>query len=488
MKKIIKLTIILSVLLLSMLVITSCSRSNAYATVEENGYNVSVRFDIGEGMFSSQNDLVLVNVFNLDNHKDTNNDGNKEIYLLPPDDKENLDQEAFDIGYGGHYFVGWYTERYKMTNENGEYIDKNGNVCSESEAAYYYGNRWDFSKPLEVSPSPDEAYKEKYDDDKYSAQNPVLTLYAAWIPLTRFEIYVPNDITGEYEIWDADVKDDNVNYILSSSLEIPDWNKETGKLKKVSKFPSIDGKTFDKAYYDIECTQPVQTTQTADGNFIYGNIDYEKSILLSDTVKIYTTWLDGTYYNIYNPQSLMDNASANGIYIIHNDLEFDEDLSGRWNVSAFATETFNGQLLSADRNNYKIKNLALYNFKNTESGGIFSSLGSSAQIKNITFENATYTVNKVASSNKIISFGLLAGTYEDGVIIENVSFTGESAIRITPDAILQSKAMEIRLGAVFGNQELMGIDCTNIFVGLSGTSDTVEIIYDNKTGYVEIKK
>ena len=113
MKKLIKLTIILSVLLLSMLIMSSCSKSNAYASVEEEGYNVSVRFDIGEGMFSSQNDLVLVNVFNLDNQKDTNNDGKKEIYLLPPDDKTNLDKEAFDIGYSGHYFVGWYTERYK---------------------------------------------------------------------------------------------------------------------------------------------------------------------------------------------------------------------------------------------------------------------------------------------------------------------------------------------------------------------------------------
>lgn len=487
MKKLIKLTIILSVLLLSMLIMSSCSKSNAYASVEEEGYNVSVRFDIGEGMFSSQNDLVLVNVFNLDNQKDTNNDGKKEIYLLPPDDKTNLDKEAFDIGYSGHYFVGWYTERYKMTNENGEYIDQNGSVCSESDAAYYYANRWDFSKPLEVSPTPDEAYREKYGDNEYSASNPVLTLYAAWVPLTKFEIYVPN-ATGKYEIWDANAENNDVDYILSSSLEIPDWNTETGKLKKVSKFPTLEGKTFDKAYYDVECTQPVQTAQTENGNFIYGNIDYEKGILKSDTVKIYTTWLDGTYYHIYNPQSLVDNADANGIYIIHNDLSFDEESSGKWNVSAFATEKFNGSICSADGNNYKIQNLELYNFKNTESGGIFATLGSSARIENITFENATYTVNKAASSKIIVHFGLLAGTYEDGVVLKNVSFTGESAIRMTPDSILKSMATEIRLGPVFGNQVNMGIDCSNIFVGLSGTSDSVEIIYDNESGAVEIKK
>ncbi len=454
MKRITKILFVSLLLLLVSACIVSCSSNDAYKKINKEGYNVSVKFDIGKGMFEGRSELVLVDVFNLDNEK-TGADGQKEISLLSPD-SEKRGGEALKYTYNGHYFVGWYAERTLRQDDAGNFLDEYGNICKEEEASYTYSKKWDFgSNKLTVDP-----------DKKYSAEEPVLTLYAAWVPFTQFEIYAEN-AEGIFEPLNIDGK----GHVLSSSLEIPQWSKSTGKLSN-SNFPTVEGKTFDSAYFDEACENPITESE------ILGNIDYEKGILKSTSIKVYTKWLEGTWYKIYNAQALARINDTGANYIICDDLDFK---SVNWSNTKFAKEGFFGQLLSEEGSTYKLSGITSSNNKESD-GGIFRILGDNAQIKNVIFENITFKVEEVPPK-KAITFGLLAGTASDSAMLENVTFEGENTIIINPACLAQSMRY---IGLIFGQGDSMDIDMTSIDCKLSAESATYTLDVNKTTGHVDV--
>ncbi|MBE6547427.1 MAG: hypothetical protein E7667_00915 [Ruminococcaceae bacterium] len=459
MKKIIKISIVLVMLLLSIFVITSCSRKDAYSDITDKGYTVSVKFDIGDGMFEGRNDLVLVDVFNLSKEK-SDDSGNKVIKILDPNSTLRGD-EAFEYNYSGHYFVGWYQERYPLEDEQGNMLDEYGNITTDPEQqAYYYQKKWDFEKDrLSVDPS-----------KEYSPEEPCLTLYAAWVPLTKFEIYAPNE-SGEFEL--LDIPDNDEDCIKASALNIPQWDKQSGELISVG-FPTIDNKTFNKAYSSPECTDEYEITSST----VLGHIDEEKGILISDTVKIYTTWLDGTWYKIYNAGVLANKTDENANYEICANLDFS---SIRWSDTMFASKTFNGTLCSEEGSNYKLSGIFVRATGVEDATGIFHSLGENSVIKNITFENTALSVSGLTKDN-ILNLGLIASLKPDGAVFENVEFSGTNVITIDTAGINAIKKHSV--GLVFGSGDCSNIAMNNIDCVPVDENAPVKIIVDYETGTV----
>lgn len=423
MKRSFKILLIISTLLMLLLLITSCSSGDAYKKIQKEGYNVSVKFDIGKGMFAGREELVLVDVFNLDNEA-SNANGQKEISLLSPDD-ELRGSEAFGIACSGHYFVGWYQNRYEVKDADGNAVtDDDGNTL------YTYSDKWDFaSDKLVLDPK-----------GNYSANAPVLTLYAAWVPLTSFEIYAPDE-SGTFR---------ELTTITASSFKLPQWNKSTGKLSASEL--TLDGKTLDGIYFDEACTKPVTDSE------IYGNVDYSTGTLASPAVKLYTTWLDGVWYKIYNAQSFVNIGELNASYEICADLDFS---NVSWQNSSFVSGTFNGTICSEGDNVYKLSNIKSHNLEQT-SGGIFREIGDNATIKNVTFENTSYTITKVPFRTQSVSFGLFAGKVHDSAVIENVSFIGDCKISVQDNCLKEVSRRIVE--AVFGTGNSRDIAADNIVI------------------------
>lgn len=409
MKKILKFTAVLSLLIFSVLMIAACSLDDPYKKINNEGYTVSVKYDIGNGKFSDR-DLVLVDAFNLNNEK-TNADGKKEITLIPPD-SDLRKGEKLEMTNSGYTFVGWYKNRTEVTNPDGS-------------TGYTYSGMWDFSRDkLILDPN-----------GKYSPETPTMTLYAAWVPLTQFEIYC-KDANGSFKL---------ETVVEATSLELPQWVKSTGKLSTTN-FPSFKGKTFDAAYLDENCTVPAPTE-------ILSDINYETGTLHTNTIKVYTTLLDGSWYKIHSAKSMASINDPDAHYIICSDLDFSEVA---WSKTKFA-DKFNGTI-STDGEKYKLSNInATYipDSKLKTYGGIFKEIGESAVIENVTFDNVSFTFDAAINGVKTdtLFIGLLAGNLADGAVVRNIDFIGENIIRVDDSKIIvsESNTVEINVYPLVGN-------------------------------------
>ncbi len=426
---------------------TACSKwETPYKTLDESGYTVSVRFDANGGSFAgSPEEVYVVDVFNVDNMKQ-DADGNKVTPLISPDDPVREDK-AFGISKNGYYFAGWYSSRSLRVDASGNPLDEYGvpTAVSGKNQGYTYAGRWDFDKDLlKIDPN----------SVPESSEENVLTLYAAWIPYTVYEIYTP---------------DENGNYTLAETvsaieLKLPEWNDKTGKLT-LGKFPEIKGKTLDKVYYDKDCTQLVTDT-------VKGEVDYESGTSLTQSVKLYTTWLDGSWYKITQADQLYKINDLEGHYIIAADLDFTRKM---W-PSAFATGTFKGSIASADGNIYKISNVSVN--QTAENGGLFGKLDAFASIKNVVFENASFTIG--SGSRKPATYGLLAGTVAAETTIENVSVSGKMIIS---DSCLPGN---YTIGLLFGTGYNGQIDISSIECEYDESSVKISVEVDKQTGEISL--
>lgn len=432
---------------------TACSKwDTPYKTLDKSGYTVSVRFDANGGSFAgSPEEVYVIDVFNINNMKE-DADGNRTTPLISPDDPVREDK-AFGISKNGYYFAGWYSSRTPRVDDQGNALDEYGvqTVISGKNQGYTYAGRWDFDKDLlKVDPS----------EIPESSEKNVLTLYAAWIPYTVYEIYTP---------------DENGNYSLSETvsaieLKLPEWNEKTGKLT-LGKFPEIKGKTLDKIYYDKECTQEVTGA-------VKGEVDYESGTSLTQSVKLYTTWRDGDWYRITQADQLYKINDLEGHYIIAADLDFSRKM---W-PSAFTTGAFKGSITSVDGNIYKISNVSVVqnNGISTMTGGLFGKLDASASITNVTFENISYTIS--SGSNKTdATFGLLAGTVASETNLENVSVSGKLVIEdscYAPNNYI--------IGLLFGRGYNGQIDISSIECEYDENSTKITVEVDKQTGEVTL--
>ena len=415
---------VLLVLVMVLGIVGCAANENPYRTNDDSGYNVSVKFDANGGFFST-NTSVIVDSYNLaDLPKDANGDAN--IPLLDPSDPTR-GKEAFTAVKNGYFLAGWYAQR-NGEGENATYADK-----------------WNFATDtLNVKA-----------DGAYTASEPVLTLYAVWMPLLEIEIYDLN--TGS-----------KVNSATFSPLEVdmekiqlPAWDEKTGSML-LGKFPKYDGYTWGDVYLDAEGTQKVETPTVAHT----GTVDYDTATVENGVMKLYVDYREGEWYRITSAKQLVSNASVSGNYILEADLDFTDLI---W-PTALMHGNFTGTIQG---NGHKISNVTITQTSNSKvNTGLFGQLTENATISDVTFENATLII---AGGTRVpgASFGLLAGTASADANITNVSVSGK--VQIDAKAYFSTDDYVIGLLCGMGEPEVTAdITCEVIGDDAGSLTATVE--------------
>ncbi len=439
MKQKIKVLLLTALTLGSMCLFTACgSEQTPYEINDEENYTVSVKYDANGGVFTT-NTSVIVDSYNISDMKAE--DGVVEIPLITPDDKSR-GNDAFKATKSGYFLAGWYSQR----TEDGK--DEDGKTL------YTYGDKWDFEEDvLEVDV-----------DKTYSSQEPVITLYAAWVPLFEIEFYSLG--SGEY------INSYEYDPTLVEEIKIPTWNEETGAVEMYN-FPENDGYTFNGAYYDEAGTQQIVSTLEH-----IGEVNEETGTADETVMKIYVDWLEGEWYHIYTVEQFLDNASIKGNYEIHADLDFTDE---NW-PSSLMYGNFAGSIKG---NGHKFTNIELKQTNNSKvNAGLFGNLTEEASITDLTFENVTFTIEKgtrVAGA----SFGLLAGTLSNDAHLLNVNILN-GVIQIDSSCYFGVNDYSIGLLCGTGNAAVVpnaqitcvptGDNPENVKISIEGNDVTVEIL------------
>ncbi len=420
-----------------------------YKGLDEKGYTVSVRFDACGGSFAgSPNEVYVVDVFDPSAYK-TDESGKAQIPLLAPDDPIRKDS-AFPVSYTDHFLAGWYTERTPRVDENGQPLDEYGQLTSVSgrEQGYVYSGKWDFSTDrLTVDPAAVTG----------SAENQV-TLYAAWIPYYQFEFYA-QDPDGSFSLMETK------QFI---TLNLPEWDLKTGKLN-MKEFPAREGMTFTGAYLDETMITPAE-------GVISGNVDYDTGTVSGDgTIRLYTTWAEGTWFRISTPKQFYDNARLGGSYYIEADLDF----TGALWPTVISTGEFTGSIVGGG---HTISNVTVVQGDNSKiNGGLFGVLSAEASISDVQFENITFRMT-AGSRMQGPNFGLLAGTVQEGATLSGVTLTG--TFEIGKNCY---RPNDYKIGLLCGAGTVTGIDMSGITVTLEDPeNNTARVEVDETTGEVTL--
>ena len=438
MKQKIKVLLLTALTLGSICLFTACGNEQTpYEINDEENYTVSVKYDANGGVFTT-NTSVIVDSYNISDMKAQ--DGVVEIPLITPDDKSR-ENDAFKATKSGYFLAGWYAER----TEDGK--DEDGKTL------YTYGDKWDFEEDvLEVDV-----------DKTYSSQEPVITLYAAWVPLFEIEFYSLD--SGEY------INSYEYDPSVVKEIKIPEWDEETGAVEMYN-FPENDGYTFNGAYYDEAGTQQIVSVLEH-----VGEVDEETGTAGETVMKVYVDWLEGEWYHIYTVDQFLDNASIKGNYEIHADLDFTDE---NW-PSSLMYGNFTGSIKG---NGHKFTNIELKQTNNSKvNAGLFGNLTEEASITDLTFENVTFTIEKgtrVAGA----SFGLFAGTLSDGAELSNINILN-GVIQIDSSCYFGVNDYSIGLlcgtgnAAVIPNAQITcvptGDNPENVQISVEGNDVTVEI-------------
>ena len=367
--------ILITALIVIMLLVTGCSReATPYEINNADDYRVSVKFDANGGIFTT-NTSVIVDSYNLSELPQ--NGGKAQIALLTPDDPLR-GNDAFTAINNGYFLAGWYAQRTQTTDEQGN-------------TTYTYASPWDFETGLlEVDPS-----------GTYSAEEPVLTLYAAWVPLFEIQFYALD--TGEH------LESLSFNPMEVEAFTLPAWDEETGAIE-MHKFPERSGYTFEKAFYDKEGTKAVEG-QTLTHT---GMVDIASGTAENPVMKLYLQWTEGEWYHIYNVEQFLDNASVNGSYVIHADLDFEGEI---W-PSSLMYGNFAGTIQG---NGHTFKNISLEQTNNSKiNAGLFGHLTETASITDLTLENVSFTI-KAGTRVAGTCYGLFAGAISGEATLNGVT-------------------------------------------------------------------
>ena len=399
----------LAVIILVVLIAIFGGENNYYSDHEKDGYTVSVVFDADGGTFKGS-DSSVVDLFNPEKV------GSDGIKLLAPDDPRRDKNNALTVTKAGYFLAGWYTGR--------ELIDEN-----DPSKGYTYSGKWDFENDrLTLDPN-----------KTYTNEESALTLYAAWVPYYKYEIYI-KDESGETVLLDS---------VSAINLTIPEW-ANGGVTLEMDNFPAREGYTLLNVYSNEAMTEKVVTTTNESGSkkFITGQWDEESATSLTPTIKLYTTWQEGERYRIYSTEDLRKNADTKGYYEIYADLDF----SGVEWPSVFANDKFSGKIFG---NGHTISGVSIESTSRSRiNNGLFSSLDANAYIENLEFKNLTHTINLMSVAPGA-SFGLLAGSATDGSELNNVTVSGKILIGDSCEGLANNN--DYVINKLCGNGELKGV-------------------------------
>ncbi len=348
-----------------------------YDTYDKEGYTISVAFDSNGGTFKGSKSSIV----DLFRPEDIDADG---LTLLAPDDVRRDKNNVMQITNPGYFLAGWYTVRTPIDENN-------------PDAGYTYSGKWDFeNNKIRVNTN-----------EEYSADEPILTLYAAWVPYYNFEIYT-TDESGNSIL---------LSTVSALNLTIPEWQDGDVTLG-MDNFPTRDGYTLESVeYIDTNIIE----TETENKKFITGKWDEATATSLTPTIRLHTEWKEGKTFRIYSVNDFVKNADLNGYYELYTDLDF----TGTEWPAAFLNGKFNGKIYG---NNHKISGVSFDSAtRNRTSNGLFSSFGEGAYIENLAFENIVETVDLAAAelaNNQTTTVGLLAGSADVGASFKNVKISG----------------------------------------------------------------
>ena len=431
--------------LLSLLVLLLCTgcapQSTPYATNDEDNYTVSVKYDANGGIFTT-NTSVIVDSYNL-NDVNKNSSSQAEIALISPDNPAR-GNDAFTAMNSGYFLAGWYKECTETTDADGN-------------KAYSYSGKWDFDNDILTV----DANKE------YTSAEPVLTLYAAWVPLFEIEFYALD--TGEFV---DEMKFDPTD---KTEFNMPLWDEETGAIEMYN-FPERSGYTFNKAYLDEQGKSEITSTTITHP----GAVNYDTGTADNSVLKLYVDYTEGEWYRIYTAEQFVESANLNGNYEILADLDFSDEI---W-PTAFMYGNFT---VTIKGNGHKIKNVELTQTNNSKvNAGLFGNLTETAKISDLSFENVTFTIK---SGTRVVgtSYGLFAGTVSQDAQISKVSILA-STLQIDSSCYFGVDDYSIGLACGMGDASVFDkaeVDCKvvgdepdSISVSTNGNTVTLEFISD----------
>jgi hypothetical protein len=307
-------------------------------------------------------------------------------------------------------------------------------------------------------------------------------LYAGWVPYYEFEYYYQED--GQWVNygstvfnWKTATNESSYDY-GSDTVWVPVWDNGAMNYKhiygtKTFTFPSIENKTFLKAYADEACTQEI--TSSIKHN---GNLDVATGTAIDRVQNIYVTFEEGEIYRIETAAQLSANAKASGVYQILADLDFDNG-SVTW-PTAFSVGTFTGKMYSSG-GSYKISNVVVtYSNGSSKVGGLFGSIAIGAEISNLTFENLTFDLAYTGRRLNETNYGMFAGLIEDNANISNVTING-AAFKI--GAISLGSDHNVNLIA---NGNTAGITCGTVKLTIYGQELTGEYNYTINLNTIQV--
>lgn len=457
------------------LVLGACAHPDTtYSEFAGQNANVIVTFDKNGGQFASGSNIDINDVYQYE-------DAEKGIKILAPGDSRR-GQGAADrstVTRSGYQFIGWYTSREPRV-ENGVELDDYGEPCSEThrEQGYVYSGMWDFQTQKltldDLTPT-QESWGTAYR----------LTLYAAWAPNFTYDFYV-KDASGNWTVYGSATR------TVGKDLAVPAWNVETGRLEynTIPVYSTEDmNYSMTGIYLDGALTQPVASdnldvidpvnsseTTNDSGKPVAGiphggEIDIEKGVGKNIVRAIYTTWRERTWYRIKTPEQFSANLSSDGAYDILADLNFRIENVGSDGETTAENLGWSGTNLAfggiIEGNNHTIKNITTQQSSgNITGGGIFASVTEKAEIRNVTFENISFTV--LGTTRQDGSYGLFAGTLNEAAKLTNVEVSGTLHLG---DLVDTGNYENYVIGILSGNLVTGGISTENISVVVDKVQD-----------------
>ena len=215
---VVSVVLLVAVLLAVVFVATKCGKDTTpYGEYEDNGYTVSVKYDANGGIFTT-NTSTLVDTYNLSKLPDGEN-GTKLLTLIDPS-SEHRGNQSYVAAKVGYNLAGWYAERTEVTDDNGNVI------------GYTYSGKWDFASSKDAINA----------SASYDPANPVLTLYAAWVPSFTYEFYSVDE-NGSLTL----LSEKKSNPVLGNEFTLPSYDSENGTVE-------INGALY-TVYLDASCTE-----------------------------------------------------------------------------------------------------------------------------------------------------------------------------------------------------------------------------------------
>ena len=438
--------------LLVLFALASCGVTTPYDEYDEEGYNVSVKYDANGGMFTT-NTETIVDTYSLD-ALPTDKDGKKSLALIAPEDSVRGSGNTFSAINSGYFLLGWYTERTPILDKDGNHLDHFGNIAEVSgkAPAYTYSGKWDF-----------KSGRYALSGDSFTASEPVLTLYAAWVPEFSFVFYRSD--TGEQ------IGTHVIDPRYGTEIAVPTYSEASGKMEMYD-FPTVSGMTFDKVSLTSggeALTESVTHT---------GILNEANGTAENTEMKLYVDFIAGEWFKIYTAQQFIDNASVSASFIVMDDLDF----AGLTWKSSLMYGKYTGTIIG---NGHTFENIEIKQTNQSKTyAGLFGRLAEGALISDVTFRNVTFEIGRGSRMNDV-AYGLIAGAATDAAL-SNVTVEN-STLKINSGCIFPEKKDNYSIGLLFGmgnvgDTDLSGITCIasgespeKVTIEVSGNTVTVSI-------------